>query len=119
MRPIRPQARHTDPTVIGQARPSHLVTTGGVGSIVDLPAMSVIVRGIDAWSPERAEVITETRSLSQVQRVLGAQVRAFRTAPWDPAAPDDPWTRVGVPVSPFPRWVRCSRCFRLGPLDPP
>lgn len=28
-------------------------------------------------------------------------------------------TRVGVPVTPFPRWVRCPRCYRLGPLDPP
>jgi hypothetical protein len=95
------------------------VTTGGVGSIVDLPAMSVIVRGIDAWSPERAEVISEPRLLAQVQRILGSQVRALRTAPWDPDGVDDPWTRVGVPVSPFPRWVRCPRCFRLGPLDPP
>lgn len=107
------------PTVIGQARPSHLVTTGGVGAIIDLPALSVIVRGLDAWSPERAEVIHEPRLLDQVRRVLGPQVRAVRKAPWDPGADDDPWTRVGVPVNPFPRWVRCPRCFRLGPLDPP
>ncbi|MGH7911164.1 MAG: DrmB family protein [Candidatus Dormibacteraceae bacterium] len=114
-----PARRKSDPSVIGQARPSHLVTTGGVGAIVDLPAMSVMVRGLDAWSPERAEVVTEPRLLEQVRRVLGPQVRALREAPWDPAAIDDPWTRVGVPVSPFPRWVRCLRCFRLGPLDPP
>jgi hypothetical protein len=117
VRTARPQP--TVPTVIGQARPSHLVTTGGVGAIVDLPAMSVMVRGLEAWSPERAEVITEPRLLDQVRRILGPQVRAMRKAPWDPAAADDPWTRVGVPVSPFPRWVRCPRCFRLGPLDPP
>ena len=24
-----------------------------------------------------------------------------------------------MPVTPFPRWVRCPRCHRLGPLDPP
>lgn len=119
MTAMRAQARNTSPTVIGQARPSHLITTGGVGAIVDLPAMSVMVRGIDAWSPERAEVITEARLLTQVQGVLGQQVRALRSAPWDPDGADDPWTRIGVPVSPFPRWVRCSRCFRLGPLDPP
>ena len=112
------KAANANPTVIGQARPSHLVTTGGVGAVVDLPAMSVIVRGLDAWSPERAEVIAEPRLLDQVRRVLGPQVRAMRKAPWDPSAADDPWTRVGVPVSPFPRWVRCPRCFRLGPLDP-
>ena len=119
MRTASGPAARSNPTVIGQARPSHLVTTGGVGAIIDLPAMSVIVRGLDAWSPERAEVVSEPRLLDQVRRILGPQIRAMRRAPWDPAADDDPWTRIGVPVSPFPRWVRCPRCFRLGPLDPP
>jgi hypothetical protein len=108
-----------DPTRIGQIRPSHLITTTGVGAIADLPSMSVIVRGLDAWNPERQETIEEPRLLEAVQRVLGPQVRALRHAPWDPAESDDPYTRVGVPVTPFPRWVRCPRCHRLGPLDPP
>ena len=30
-----------------------------------------------------------------------------------------PERQVGVPMTPFPRWVRCPRCHRLGPLDPP
>ena len=107
------------PTRIGGARPSHLVTTGGVGAVVDLPAMSVVVRGIDTWGLERAEAIEEPRLLEQVRRSLGPQVRALRTAPWDPRDSEDPWTRTGVPVSPFPRWLRCPRCHRLGPLDPP
>jgi hypothetical protein len=106
-----------DPTRIGQARPSHLVYTTGVGAIADLPSMSVIVRGLDAWSPERQEAIEEPRLLEAVRRVLGPQVRALRHAPWDPAESDDPYTRVGVPVTPFPRWLRCPRCFRLGPID--
>jgi hypothetical protein len=110
--------RHS-PTRIGQARPSHLVTTTGVGAVADLPAMSVIVRGLDVWGAERQEAIEEPRLLEEVRRVLGPQVRALRTAPWDPAEADDPWTRTGVPVTPFPRWVRCPRCNRLGPLDPP
>ena len=42
-----------DPARIGQARPSHLVTTAGVGATVDLPSMSVILRGLDPWNPER------------------------------------------------------------------
>ena len=108
-----------NPTRIGQARPSHLMTTAGVGAVVDLPAMSVVVRSIDAWSPERQEAIHEPRLLQEVQRVLGPQVRALRKAPWDPNETDDPYSRVGVPVTPFPGWVRCPRCHRLGPLDPP
>ncbi|MGH3221078.1 MAG: DrmB family protein [Streptosporangiaceae bacterium] len=108
-----------DPTRVGQIRPSHLVTTTGIGAIADLPSMSVIVRGLDAWNPEHQDAITEPRLLDAVRRVLGPQVRALRHAPWDPRESDDPFTRVGVPVTPFPRWVRCPRCFRLGPLDPP
>lgn len=107
------------PSRIGQARPSHLVTTTGVGAISDLPSMSVIALGLDSWSPERQEVIDEPRLLDEVRSVLGHQVKSLRTAPWDPQEADDPWSRVGVPVSPFPRWVRCPVCHRLGPLDPP
>jgi hypothetical protein len=106
------------PTRIGQARPSHLITTTGVGATVDLPSMSVIVRGLDAWNPEHQDPVDEPRLLEAVQRVLGQQVRALRHAPWDPNANDDPLTRTGVPVTPFPRWMRCPRCYRLGSLDP-
>ncbi len=114
-----PRSRSSEPTRIGSARPSGLVTTAGAGSVVDLPSMSVVIRGLHAWSPEHADAISEPRLLGEVRRVLGDQVRALRKAPWDPSAVDDPWTRTGVPVTPFPRWVRCPRCYRLGPLDPP
>ena len=107
------------PTRIGQARPSHLITTGGVGAVVDLPQLSVVVRGTDTWSLERAEVVEEPRLLEQVRAVLGSQVRTLRSAPWDPKEADEPGARTGVPVSPFPRWVRCPVCHRLGPIDPP
>jgi len=117
--PAAGSREHRDPSRIGEARPSHLVTTAGVGAILDLPAMSVVVRGLDAWNPERQDAIDEPRLLAEVRQVLGQQVRALRHAPWDPAESDDPYSRVGVPVTPFPRWMRCPRCHRLGPLDPP
>src|SRR6516162_1340980 len=81
------------PTRIGQARPSHLITTAGVGATMDLPSMSVIVRGLDAWNPEHQDPVEEPRLLDAVQRVLGPQVRALRHAPWDAQANDDPLTR--------------------------
>lgn len=105
-----------EPTRIGNMRPSHLVTTAGIGAVVDLPSMSVVMRGTDAWSSVRQEVIDEPRLLTEVRRALGNQVSALRSAPWDPQADDDAWTRVGVPVTPFPGWVRCPVCFRLGTL---
>ena len=120
MRPPPPgNGKDLGPTRIGQARPSHLVYSAGVGATIDLPSMSVIVRGLDAWSPERSATVTEPRLLESVRRLLGQQVRVLRALPSDPSAIDDPWARTGVPVTPFPRWVRCPRCFRLGPLDPP
>lgn len=108
-----------DPTRIGQVRPSHLVTSSGVGATVDLPSMSVIVRGLHAWRPEHQDPIEEPRLLEEVQRSLGAQVRALRRAPLDPAEKDRGCPRTGVPVTPFPRWMRCPVCHRLGQLDPP
>lgn len=115
----KPSGQRGQPSRIGTARPSHLVTTGGTGSVVDLPGMSVVVRSTDAWGLERADAIDEPRLLEKVRATLGPQVRALRSAPWDPQDSDDPWTRTGVPVSPFPRWLRCPRCHRLGALDPP
>lgn len=112
------QRGDTVPTRIGQVRPSHLMTTAGIGAIADLPSMSVIVRGLDVWSPEQQITIHEPRLLSEVQRRLGPGVRALRTAPWDPNATEDAWTKVGIPVTPFPGWVRCPRCHRLGSLYP-
>lgn len=106
------------PSRVGGARPSHLVTTGGSGAIVDLPGMSVMVRATDRWQLERAETIVEPRLLAKIRGSLGQQITSLRTAPWDPQNSDDPWTRTGVPVTPFPGWVRCPACHRLGPLEP-
>lgn len=101
---------------IGQARPSHLMTTAGVGAVMDLPGLSVVVRGLAAWTTT-GPTIDEPRLLAEVQRSLGGFVREMRAAPWDPDDTKDPWTSRGVPVSPFPRWVRCPVCHRLGPID--
>ena len=99
-----------DPTRIGGARPSHLIYTAGVGATVDLPSMSVVVRGLDAWNPEHQDTVVEPRLLDMVRRALGNQVRSLKHAPWDPKTQDEPYTRVGVPVSPFPGWLRWWDC---------
>jgi hypothetical protein len=109
----------TQPEPAIRLRPPDLIIQDELHLIVDLPSMSVVVRSIDSWGQERAEAIDEPRLLEQVRRTLGPQVRTLRTPPWDPKDSEDPWTRTGIPVSPFPRWLRCPRCHRLGPLDPP
>jgi hypothetical protein len=91
--------------------------SAGVGAVVDLPGMSVIVRGLDAWGAGGMP-ITEPRLLQQVQRALpGMGVTSLRAAPVDPQTADDPFTLVGVPVTTFPRWLRCPACYQLLPVD--
>jgi hypothetical protein len=104
-----------DPTRIGNARPSQLMTTAGVGAVVDLPGMSVIVRGLEAWGAGGLPV-SEPRLLAQVQRNLPG-ITSLRAAPCDPATTDDPFTHIGVPVTTFPRWLRCPACHQLLPID--
>ena len=36
---------------LGQLRPSQLIFTFGIGSLVDLPNMSALVMGLDDWEP--------------------------------------------------------------------
>ena len=108
---------YQDPTRIGNARPSQLMTTAGVGAVVDLPGMSVIVRGLDAWGTDGLP-ISEPRLLAQVQQALpGDGITSLRAAPCDPTTADDPYSHVGVPVTTFPRWLRCPACHQLLPID--
>jgi len=105
---------------VGSVRPSHLMFTGGVGSLIDLPNFSVLVKGLDEWRDEHAAVIDEPRLLAAVQRTLGKSVQHLRSAPWLEGLdkdPNGPASRVGVPVAPFPSWFRCTACNELGALD--
>lgn len=113
---------------VGAVRPSHLMFTSGVGALVDLPNISVLVRGIDDWNysgvPEW-QPIAEPRLLAAVQTVLGngvptMQVKELRPAPWLPGLDQDPAgpaARVGVPTMPFPTWLRCTACNLLAPIE--
>ena len=105
---------------IGAARPTALMFTSGVGAIAELPNLTVIIRGLDAWDITDADVVNEPRLLSAVQARLGMQVEKMVAPPHAPENSDDPtgtWSRIGVPVTPFPRWLRCTRCDYLGPMD--
>jgi len=104
-------------TRIGNARPSQLMTTAGVGAVVDLPGMSVVVRSLDAWGGG-GQPISEPRLLAQVQQALSAAgVTSLRAAPYEPATADDPYATTGVPVTTFPRWLRCPACHQLLSID--
>ncbi|WP_445518337.1 DrmB family protein [Streptomyces sp. NEAU-174] len=107
------------PLRVGELRPSQLLHTYGVGSVTDLPNLSTLVLGLDHWELERAKPLAEDRLLAAVRRRLGSQVTTLRTPPYlqETTDPFGDWSRVGVPVALFPRWLRCSReqCNQLSP----
>ena len=97
-----------------------MIHTYGPGAIIDLPQLSVVLSGIDRWNLDHAEVIREPRLLGAVRGVPGCgRVVDFRTPPWmeETPSPFDDWALTGVPVYPFPRWLRCTRCDLLAPVD--
>lgn len=107
------------PLRVGAIRPSQAIHSYGIGSLIDLPNLSVMIGGLDQWDITRQEVITEDRLLAAVQARVGPQVEALRTLPAEPQSsnnPYDDWARIGLPVTVFPRWLRCTKCNRLFPV---
>ena len=104
---------------LGELRPSQLIFTFGVGSLVDLPNMSALVMGLDDWDTRYCAEIQEDRLVAAVQKRFGPQMSKLYLPPikldgmdQDPAAP-----AVGVPVVPFPRWMRCSLCDTMATVE--
>lgn len=120
MRPPRGAGAKPFSRRVGGVRPSQLMYAYGVGALIDLPNFSVLVGGLDDWEhPELQEVVVEDRLLAVVRAELGDQATQLRSAPWEAETRNvfDRWASVGVPVLPFPRWLRCTRCNYLGPCD--
>lgn len=108
---------------VGEVRPSQSLTTFDIGSLVDLPNLSVIVMGLDDWPISHATEIAEERLLRSAQSILGPQATRFLTPPRGPETEGsqtnwfDEARQIGVPVAPFPRWMVCSRCRLLAPIS--
>ena len=104
---------------LGELRPSQLIFTFGVGALVDLPNLSSLIMGLDDWDTRYSQEVEEDRLLAAIQKRLGGQVSKLYLPPIkrdgmerDPSAP-----AVGVPVVPFPRWMRCSLCQTLATVE--
>jgi Domain of unknown function (DUF1998) len=103
---------------LGELRPSQILFTFGVGSVVDLPNLSVMVMGLDDWDEGHMRTIEEPRLLEAVRAVCGAQVRELRLPPSPETRstmprPNSEESLIGVPVAVFPRWLSCTRCRQL------
>src|ERR1022692_910024 len=48
---------------VGELRPSQVLTTYGIGSLVDLPNLSVMVMGLESWPDAYGTEIGEERLL--------------------------------------------------------
>jgi len=106
---------------VGDVRPSQTIHTYGIGSLIDMPNFSVLVLGQSDWDePTRETEVVEPRLLSIVRRQLGPQVERLAGPPIPPNSdrpdPFDPEYNQGLPVVPFPSWVRCTICKRIAPL---
>lgn len=105
---------------VGAVRPSQLLWTYGPGALIDLPNLSVITMGIDRWNVQNCAPVEEARLLAAVRRILGPQVERLRVPPFLRDENADPMSaegKIGVPVRPFPRWLRCVRCGLLSEYD--
>jgi hypothetical protein len=103
-----------DTAVVGDLRPSQILFTYGVGASVELPQMSTMVLGLDEWPSDHGLLVSEPRLLGAVRSKLGHQIAELRTPPReDEHSP----SAIGVPVSPFPEWLRCPVCKLLAPIS--
>ena len=85
----------------GEIRQSQLVTTFGPGSMVDLPDHSVLVAGLNFWTPG-GEFISEPRLSRKLAAVLGVPSVDLKTPP---PADDDPTAPPrGIVAFQFPEW---------------
>lgn len=105
---------------VGEVRPSQLLLTYGVGSLIDLPHISTLVMGLDEWDTTYSAEITEERLLHAIQTAVGPQVQRLLSPPTPPTSSGSPFEAtkyIGVPVATFPRWMVCPRCRLLAPVD--
>ena len=118
-RPARGPAVPTDGVEpLGSVRRSQLVSTFGIGAIVDLEKGSFMPMGLEDW-----ERVTKLTSLQigepRLQTMLG--VNHFRTGPVkeDIAGTNQVRARSAAPAMRFPEWHECPTCHRIGTRGAP
>ena len=105
---------------VGQVRPSQLLWTFGPGALIDLPNISVVTMGLEFWRKDLCTPIYESRLLDAVMKAVHSNVKELLMPPLAQADNPNPYTSeglIGVPVRPFPTWLRCVNCGRLGKYD--
>jgi hypothetical protein len=103
---------------LGTVRRSQLISTYGIGAVVDLEKGSFMPMGLDDW-----EGATGLPSLTIHEPRLQAQlgVDHFRLAPVVKAIKGTSLVeqRPTLPAVRFPRWHECPKCHRIGTEEDP
>lgn len=86
----------------GRLRQSQVITTFGPGALVDLPNHSVLIGGLEYWSPHGQVDIHEPRLLAKLEELLDVHGLRLRTPPLDDQDPSGPQT--GITAWQFPEW---------------
>ena len=85
----------------GSVRQSQVITTYGPGALIDLPAHSAIVGGLDTW-PKVLQEIAEPRLSRALQRITDVPAPKLYAPP---PAPSEPWApSSGIGAWRFPEW---------------
>lgn len=110
------------PTPVGELRPSQFMHTFGIGAIIDLPHISAMVMGLEEWGRDSCRALSEERLLAEVKRRLGDQVERLASPPiFEEQASvgygSSEEVTIGLPVAPFPRYLRCPFCKLLAPIQ--
>lgn len=85
----------------GQIRQSQVVMTFGPGAMLDLPRYSVIIGGLDFWSP-KGEKIDEPRLVEKLMQLLNRKTLTLREPPPDLDDPAQPLSKIICWQ--FPEW---------------
>ena len=86
---------------LGSVRQSQVITTYGPGALIDLPAHSAIVGGLDTW-PKDLQEIMEPRLSQALQRITDVPAPKLYAPP---PAPSEPWAQAqGIGAWRFPEW---------------
>lgn len=117
--PSRPQPDVPGVEPLGTVRRSQLITTYGIGAIIDLEAGSFMPAGLGDWAHA-----TRFASLSISEPRLQAQLKVthFRAAPILEVIPNSFGkvdSRKTTPAVRFPEWHECPKCHRLGVEEAP
>jgi hypothetical protein len=99
-----------------QIRASQLITTYGPGSMVDLPAGSVMVAGLDYWNYDPGQIasltIDEPRLVERLKIILAKQNLTLRQPP--PAQDDSRRVHTNITGFRFPQWFIVQNAIASG-----